>query len=76
MHSPSTSREQPSQGEYITTERAAELLSLSPTYLRQLRCKRSDGPRFVKLGAAVRYRRSDLIAWAEANAATSTSGRG
>lgn len=57
---------------YITDEQAATLYSVSPGWLRQLRVK-GTGPRFTKFGRAVRYRVGDLLAWAEANAATSTA---
>jgi hypothetical protein len=32
-----------------------------------------DGPRFVRVGRAVRYRRSDLDAWLESRVRSSTS---
>ena len=59
--------------EYLTTDEAAARLKVSPSYLAKLRCSRSDGPRFAKLGRSVRYCTSDLDAWAEAQARRSTS---
>jgi predicted DNA-binding transcriptional regulator AlpA len=42
-------------------------------------CERSrwdgSGPRFVKIGKAVKYRAADLMAWIEENARTSSSQR-
>lgn len=43
---------------------AAEMLGLSPSWLRQHRCK-GTGPKFIKMGRAVRYRVSDLAAYVE-----------
>ncbi|MBF58277.1 helix-turn-helix domain-containing protein [Halomonas sp. FeN2] len=40
-------------------------------------CERSrwdgTGPRFIKVGRAVRYRADDVLAWLEANTRTNTS---
>lgn len=44
---------------------AADMLGLSPSWLRQHRVK-GTGPRFIKLGRAVRYRIGDLTAYIEA----------
>ena len=62
--------------EYLTTDEAAARLKVSPSYLAKLRCTRSDGPRFAKLGRSVRYRTSDLDIWAETQARCSTSDMG
>jgi len=43
----------------------ASLLSLSVASVRRYRLLKR-GPKFIKLGAAVRYRREDLAAWIEA----------
>lgn len=43
----------------LTEDQAAEILRVSPRTLQGWR-HRGDGPPFVKLGSAVRYRRSDL----------------
>jgi excisionase family DNA binding protein len=45
---------------------AAKLLNLSTRTLQAWRLS-SRGPAFVRAGRAVRYRRSDLLAWIEAN---------
>lgn len=64
--------------ELFTEVEAAEILKESHRTLQGLRL-RGTGPRFVKLGrglrAPVRYRRSDLEAWIEANTRTFTGER-
>ena len=55
----------------------AAMLSVSAGYLANLR-SRGGGPRFYNLGKSgrgrcVRYRLSEVLAWAESRAATSTS---
>ena len=54
---------------------AAYLAGLSIRTLESLRF-RGDGPVFVKLGRAVRYRRADVLAWAAARLRQSTSDTG
>lgn len=46
--------------EYLTTREAAALLGVSVKGLEALRA-RSEGPPFIRLGRAVRYRRDDLL---------------
>jgi predicted DNA-binding transcriptional regulator AlpA len=55
----------------LTEVQAADFLCLSIRTLQAWRIKLA-GPRFVRAGRAIRYRRSDLIAWIDAN--TSRSG--
>ena len=62
----------PSPQSYITDAEAARFLSLSPGWMRQLRLL-GGGPRYSKLGRAVRYRFADLIAWAEERSTSCTS---
>ena len=50
----------------LTTPEAARLLGLSAQTLADWRC-RGIGPRFCKLGRAVRYSHRDLLAFAEAS---------
>ncbi len=50
----------------LTEVQTAEFLNLSVRTLQAWRI-RMAGPRFVRAGRAVRYRRSDLIAWIDAN---------
>jgi hypothetical protein len=48
---------------------AADLLNLSVRTLQAWRIT-GAGPRFVRAGRAIRYRRSALVAWIDANTAT------
>jgi excisionase family DNA binding protein len=54
------------------TEEAAEYLQVEPTTLEQWRWN-GKGPRFIKMGRSVRYRISDLEAFIEGRAFTSTT---
>lgn len=56
------------------THAAAAFLGLAAQTLRKLRIT-GDGPPFLKLGRAVRYRPTDLEAWLSARVMTSTSDR-
>lgn len=49
---------------FLTTDEAAEYVGLQKSTLEAWRC-RGGGPRFVKMGRAVRYRQADLDAWIE-----------
>jgi excisionase family DNA binding protein len=51
---------------FLTEEQTAEFLNISVRTLQAWRIKLA-GPRFVRVGRAIRYRRSDLTAWIEAN---------
>ena len=54
----------------------ADELGVSVSNLAQMRFL-GTGPAFIKIGGkAVRYRRSDVDAWIEANRRTSTGGGG
>ncbi len=64
------------QAALLTTPQAAEFLGLSPRTLDAWRCRKSDGPRFVKLGHRVCYRPADLEVWIETNLRRSTSDPG
>ena len=55
-----------------TTPEAADYLGLSKNTLNRWR-HTGDGPRFVKLGRAVRYRREDLDEWVASCSRASTS---
>lgn len=59
-------------GEAIDTHAAATRTGLSGSTLRKLRLT-GDGPRFLKLGRAVRYRAADLDEWLAARTRSSTS---
>jgi excisionase family DNA binding protein len=56
---------------YLTPREAAEYLHCSITTLAKLRMTGKSGPRFVRLGRAVRYRRADLDAWMNTSAVPS-----
>ena len=47
----------------LTTQELATALGVDPTTLPQWRLVAGRGPRFIKVGAAVRYRRSDVEKW-------------
>jgi predicted DNA-binding transcriptional regulator AlpA len=53
----------------LTEKQAARYINMSLAFLRNARCYRPDlGPKFLKLGRAVRYRIEDLDAWLESRA--------
>ena len=56
----------------LTTAEAAEIVRISQAHLEKLRIY-GRGPRFVRLGRAVRYRHEDLRIWTEAGLVASTS---
>lgn len=51
---------------------AAEFIDLKPQTLASWRCKGVNDLPFLKIGRAVRYRRTDLEAWMEQRTATCT----
>jgi len=57
---------------FLDTKDAADYLDLKPATLEAWRC-RGGGPRFVKLGRSVRYRRADLNEWIESRTRCNTS---
>lgn len=57
---------------YLRPEEVAEILRLSRKTLANLR-HTGGGPRYVKLGGAVRYPRSEVYRWAEDRGMDSTS---
>ena len=59
-------------GEALDTHQAAARAGLAPGTMRKLRI-RGEGPRFLKLGRAVRYRSADLDEWLSGRIVTSTS---
>lgn len=58
--------------EILNTKEAAEYVRLGKPTLERFRIS-GDGPRFLKLGGAVRYRKADLDAWLESRLTSSTS---
>jgi excisionase family DNA binding protein len=61
-----------SQEAYFKPHEAAEYLRSSESTLAKKRLT-GDGPPFVRIGRAIRYRRSDLDTWMSASIRTSTS---
>ena len=60
----------------LTEADAAKLLAFTPRFL-QARRIRGNGPPFVRISSrAIRYRRSDLLAWIEDRVRTSTADAG
>ena len=59
------------QKRFLNSEEAADYLGLQRTTLEAWRC-RGGGPRFVKLGRAVRYRQADLDDWIESRVRDNT----
>ena len=59
----------------LNTSQAAELVNLSRRTLEKLRCQ-GGGPRFIRLGASVRYETRDLVDWVAGCKRRSTSDPG
>jgi excisionase family DNA binding protein len=60
------------QETYLRPREAAEYLRSSESTLAKKRLN-GDGPPFVRIGRAIRYRRSDLDAWMARSVRRSTS---
>lgn len=56
----------------LTVSEAAQYLGLAQSTLNKWRCF-GDGPRFLKLGKAIRYRKSDLDEYLSLKTACHTS---
>ena len=56
---------------FLTTREASQYLGLKRCTLEAWRC-RGNGPRFVKLNRAVRYRLTDLNDWIESRTRSNT----
>ncbi len=63
------------QAEYVDVEKAARILGVSASFLNKLRVY-GGGPRFVRLGHAVRYNANSLREWAKSQTRCSTSDSG
>jgi predicted DNA-binding transcriptional regulator AlpA len=62
------------ENDFIQIEEAAQLVGISPARLAQLRFM-GTGPQFYKpTPRKVLYKRSEVLAWIEASAQTSTAG--
>ena len=51
---------------FMTTKEVARYLSVSTSWLEQLRC-RGEGPPYYKLGGKVLYEKSEVDAWFESH---------
>lgn len=60
------------RGEILVVKEAAAYVRLGKPTLDRLRVM-GGGPRYCKIGGAVRYRRADLDAWLESKLVSSTS---
>jgi hypothetical protein len=70
---PKTAGEAPNWYErLLTPKEAATVLRLSISFLAKARI-RGDGPAYVKLGRAIRYRQSTLLDWLKIRSRVSTS---
>lgn len=58
----------------LTPKEAANFLRLSSSWLAKARM-RGDGPPYLKLGRAIRYRESALVQWMKSRVRLSTSER-
>jgi excisionase family DNA binding protein len=58
--------------EFLTPKQAATFLRVSKSYLDKLRVD-GGGPRFLRFGRKILYRRSELNVWAEQRCFSSTS---
>ena len=67
-----SARGPPSDDRLLTPEETAEFLRCSVSSLNKRRVY-GGGPRFVRVGARVRYRFRDLIAYVDAQTCVSTS---
>lgn len=60
------------QSTLLSEPQAAALLRIGTSTLRRIR-RCGNGPRHIRIGAAIRYRPSDLAAWVEAHAVEETA---
>lgn len=57
--------------EMLTDKQVGDIVHMKPSSLAQMRYK-GTGPKFVKLGSRVLYRREDVIDWINGNVHTIT----
>ena len=57
---------------FLTEKHTGKAINTAPSTLRAWRVK-GKGPRYYKIGGKILYKQSDLDAWIEAQARTSTS---
>jgi hypothetical protein len=51
-------------GDYLTEADVSDLTRFAAGTLRNMRSE-GRGPRFLRVGKAIRYRRADVVAWLE-----------
>jgi predicted DNA-binding transcriptional regulator AlpA len=73
--SPQSSTPLPSAEPLLNTAQAAVVLGFNPSFLAKARLT-GAGPRFLKIGRAVRYKRSDIDSWLAGKGRVSTSDPG
>ena len=61
--------------DFMSSDDTAQILGLSPRTLERFRLE-GRGPSYFKFGRVVRYRRSTILEWAEAQLRKSTSDPG
>ena len=61
--------------DFMSSEDVAVILGLSPRTLERFRLE-GRGPTYFKFGRIVRYKRSTILTWADAQLRTSTSDPG
>ncbi len=71
-HTPQNGENTAVASDMLSTQEAAQYLGLAPATLSKWRVYRT-GPRFLKLGRSVRYRRADLDAYLASNTQLPTS---
>lgn len=67
-----TTQNQPAVRQLLNNDEAADELGISRRTLPVWRVQ-GKGPKFIKIGKLVRYERSELDAWMQANTHSSTS---
>jgi predicted DNA-binding transcriptional regulator AlpA len=73
-HRPTNSAASPARL-LLTEAQVADLMAVSPRTLQAWRYH-GGGPRYIKIGSAVRYRPGDVDAWLETQTRASTSDPG
>jgi len=56
----------------MTRQQAADYMGVTPQALSQMNV-RGEGPRFVRIGRSVRYRRPDIAEWIESRVVDPTT---
>ena len=54
----------------LTEKETASYLNVTPSWLQKARCYGKPSPKYLKIGGAIRYRRSDIETYLESCAVT------